>query len=199
MATTVSASVKHYDYEAKLNRMQRRALRFTWHRLQTRNGGKRVENVFEEVFDRLVRALPCVRDMFTTRMFLCAMARNETASLRDHAKNLTAPGLGRIRLEHLKNLLPVPISTSEVYKLLMRVILDRVERTLGEGQLWKQTGATLEAVTRKMECDNMRERVDVQRLLDLHFADDIVFIAQPISQAERMLADFDNACGKMSL
>ncbi|RCN37343.1 hypothetical protein ANCCAN_16757 [Ancylostoma caninum] len=66
--------------------MQRRALRFTWHRLQTRNGGKRVENVFEEVFDRLVRALPCVRDMFTTRMFLCAMARNETASLRDHAK-----------------------------------------------------------------------------------------------------------------
>lgn len=27
-----------------------------------------------------------MRDMFTTRMFLCAMSRNETASLRDHAK-----------------------------------------------------------------------------------------------------------------
>ncbi|KAK6764482.1 hypothetical protein RB195_024706 [Necator americanus] len=66
--------------------MQKRALRFTWHRLQTRNGGKRVENVFEEVFDRLARTLPCLKDMFTTRMFLCAMARNETASLRDHAK-----------------------------------------------------------------------------------------------------------------
>ncbi|CAJ0610102.1 unnamed protein product [Cylicocyclus nassatus] len=79
-------SLKHYDYESKLNKMQRRSLRFTWHRLHTRNGGKRVENVFEEVFDRLVRALPCVRDMFATRMFLSAMSRNETASLRDHAK-----------------------------------------------------------------------------------------------------------------
>ncbi|WKY15844.1 hypothetical protein Q1695_000935 [Nippostrongylus brasiliensis] len=82
----VAGTAKHYNYGDKLNRMQRRALRFTWHRLQTRNGGKRVENVFEEVFDRLVRALPSVRDMFATRMFLCAMSRNDTASLRDHAK-----------------------------------------------------------------------------------------------------------------
>ncbi|CAI4228767.1 unnamed protein product [Auanema sp. JU1783] len=83
-ATT--SAMKPYDYESKLNKLQRRGLRFTWHRLQTRNGGKRVENVFEEVFDRLIRYLPQIRDMFTTRMFLCAMSRNEMASLRDHAK-----------------------------------------------------------------------------------------------------------------
>ena len=80
------SAYKPYDYEGKLNKMQRRALRFTWHRLQTRNGGKRVENVFEEVFDKLIRQLPQIRDMFTTRLFLCAMSRNEMASLRDHAR-----------------------------------------------------------------------------------------------------------------
>uniref|UniRef100_A0A0K0D1S8 GLOBIN domain-containing protein n=1 Tax=Angiostrongylus cantonensis TaxID=6313 RepID=A0A0K0D1S8_ANGCA len=83
----MSSTLKHYNYDDKLNRLQRRALRFTWHRLHTRNGGKRVENVFEEVYDRLVRVLPSVKDIFTTRMFLCAMSRNETASLRDHARN----------------------------------------------------------------------------------------------------------------
>ena len=97
------------------------ALRFTWHRLQTRNGGKKVENVFEEVrllnisevrrsfivvigdqiqsvtvecvqvYDRLVRQLPAIRDMFTTRTFLCAMSRAEMASLRDHAKVRAPP------------------------------------------------------------------------------------------------------------
>ncbi|KJH42088.1 hypothetical protein DICVIV_11932 [Dictyocaulus viviparus] len=81
-----SSSTKHYNYEDKLNRLQRRALRFTWQRLHTRNGGKRVENVFEEVFDRLTKVIPALKDIFTTRMFLCAMSRNETASLRDHAK-----------------------------------------------------------------------------------------------------------------
>ncbi|VDM62013.1 unnamed protein product [Angiostrongylus costaricensis] len=44
----VGSTLKHYNYDDKLNRLQRRALRFTWHRLHTRNGGKRVENVFEE-------------------------------------------------------------------------------------------------------------------------------------------------------
>ncbi|VDO23969.1 unnamed protein product [Haemonchus placei] len=85
-SASISSTAMHYNYDDRLNRMQRRALRFTWHRLQTRNGGKRVENVLEEVFDRMVRALPSAKDMFTTRMFLCAMSKNETASLRDHAK-----------------------------------------------------------------------------------------------------------------
>ncbi|GMT32616.1 hypothetical protein PFISCL1PPCAC_23913, partial [Pristionchus fissidentatus] len=86
LATAPAPNLRHYDYDRKLNKMQKKALRFTWHRLQTRNGGKRVENVFEEVFDRMVRQLPCIRDMFTTRTFLCAMSKAEMASLRDHAK-----------------------------------------------------------------------------------------------------------------
>ncbi|GMR32003.1 hypothetical protein PMAYCL1PPCAC_02198, partial [Pristionchus mayeri] len=85
-ATNAASNIRHYDYDRKLNKMQKKALRFTWHRLQTRNGGKRVEHVFEEVFDKLVRQLPCIRDMFTTRTFLCAMSKTEMASLRDHAK-----------------------------------------------------------------------------------------------------------------
>uniref|UniRef100_A0A915BGT3 Uncharacterized protein n=1 Tax=Parascaris univalens TaxID=6257 RepID=A0A915BGT3_PARUN len=78
--------LRHYDYDAKLNRLQKRSLRFTWHRLQTRNGGKRVENVFEEVYDRMVRQQPVIRDMFTTRTFLSAMSRSDVATLRDHAR-----------------------------------------------------------------------------------------------------------------
>ncbi|VDM91434.1 unnamed protein product [Onchocerca ochengi] len=82
----ISPILKHYDYNSRLNRLQKRYLRFTWNRLQTKNGGKRVENVFEEVYDRLLRQLPGTWQMFTTRTFLSAMSRSETATLRDHAK-----------------------------------------------------------------------------------------------------------------
>ncbi|VIO88902.1 Uncharacterized protein BM_BM4144 [Brugia malayi] len=78
--------LKHYDYNSRLNRLQKRFLRFTWHRLQTKNGGKRVGNVFEEVYERLLRQLPGTWEMFTTRTFLSAMSRSETATPRDHAK-----------------------------------------------------------------------------------------------------------------
>uniref|UniRef100_A0A0N5BTT9 GLOBIN domain-containing protein n=1 Tax=Strongyloides papillosus TaxID=174720 RepID=A0A0N5BTT9_STREA len=76
----------HYNYDTKLNRLQKRSLRFTWHRLQTKNGGKRVENVFEEVFDRLIRIIPSIKDMFATRAFLSVMSRNECSTIRDHAR-----------------------------------------------------------------------------------------------------------------
>uniref|UniRef100_A0A913HI88 GLOBIN domain-containing protein n=1 Tax=Strongyloides stercoralis TaxID=6248 RepID=A0A913HI88_STRER len=78
--------VSHYNYDSKLNRLQKRSLRFTWHRLQTKNGGKRVENVFEEVFDKLIKIIPSIRDMFTTRAFLSVMSRNECSTIRDHAR-----------------------------------------------------------------------------------------------------------------
>uniref|UniRef100_A0A1I7Z8N5 GLOBIN domain-containing protein n=1 Tax=Steinernema glaseri TaxID=37863 RepID=A0A1I7Z8N5_9BILA len=78
--------IRHYNYETKLSKLQKRSLRFTWQRLHTRNGGKRVENVFEEVYDRLVKQLPIIRDMFTTRTFLSAMSRSDVSSLRDHAR-----------------------------------------------------------------------------------------------------------------
>uniref|UniRef100_A0A1I7TWD1 GLOBIN domain-containing protein n=1 Tax=Caenorhabditis tropicalis TaxID=1561998 RepID=A0A1I7TWD1_9PELO len=86
-AAPPAPALKHYNYDTRLSKIQKRAIRFTWHRLQTRNGGKRVENVFEEVFDKLVKNLPNIRDMFSTRMFLCAMSRGTTSTLRDHSKS----------------------------------------------------------------------------------------------------------------
>ncbi|EPB76241.1 hypothetical protein ANCCEY_04658 [Ancylostoma ceylanicum] len=43
----------------------------------------------------------------------------------------------------------------------------------------------------------MGVRVDGRLLHHLRFADDIVLIKPNISQAERMLADFDKACGEI--
>ncbi|EYC45304.1 hypothetical protein Y032_0432g1349 [Ancylostoma ceylanicum] len=59
--------------------------------------------------------------------------------------------------------------------------------------------ATLEDVMRRLEWDNMGVRVDGRLLHHLRFADDIVLIISNISQAERILADFDDACGKIGL
>uniref|UniRef100_A0A914EFK9 Globin family profile domain-containing protein n=1 Tax=Acrobeloides nanus TaxID=290746 RepID=A0A914EFK9_9BILA len=78
--------VRHYNYNARLNKLQKRSLRFTWQRLQTRNGGKKIEDVFNEVFERLMKQVPIMRDMFTTRAFLSAMSKNDVATLRDHAR-----------------------------------------------------------------------------------------------------------------
>ncbi|EPB77181.1 hypothetical protein ANCCEY_03707 [Ancylostoma ceylanicum] len=63
----------------------------------------------------------------------------------------------------------------------------------------KLFAATLEDVMRRLEWDNMGVRVDGRLLHHLRFADDIVFIKPNVSQAERMLADFDDACGKIGL
>ncbi|EPB69358.1 hypothetical protein ANCCEY_11549 [Ancylostoma ceylanicum] len=59
--------------------------------------------------------------------------------------------------------------------------------------------ATFEYVMRTLEWDNMGVRVDGRLLHHLRFADDIVLITPSISQAERMLADFDDACIKIGL
>ncbi|EPB68099.1 hypothetical protein ANCCEY_12808 [Ancylostoma ceylanicum] len=52
---------------------------------------------------------------------------------------------------------------------------------------------------RRLEWDNMGVRVDDRLLHHPRFADDIVLITPNITQAERMLADFDDACGKIGL
>uniref|UniRef100_A0A0K0D6S3 Reverse transcriptase domain-containing protein n=1 Tax=Angiostrongylus cantonensis TaxID=6313 RepID=A0A0K0D6S3_ANGCA len=52
---------------------------------------------------------------------------------------------------------------------------------------------------RTLEWNNMGVKNDGWQLHHLRFADDIVFITPGISQAERMLADFDKACGKIGL
>ncbi|EPB70136.1 hypothetical protein ANCCEY_10782 [Ancylostoma ceylanicum] len=58
---------------------------------------------------------------------------------------------------------------------------------------------TLEDIIRRLEYDNMGVRVDGRLLHHLRFADNIVFITPNISQAERMLADFDDVCAKIGL
>ncbi|KAE9412344.1 hypothetical protein Angca_010147, partial [Angiostrongylus cantonensis] len=59
--------------------------------------------------------------------------------------------------------------------------------------------ATLQNVMRTLEWDNMGVKIDGRQIHHLRFADDIVLITPDISQAERMLADFDKACGKIGL
>uniref|UniRef100_A0A0K0CVT1 Protein-tyrosine-phosphatase n=1 Tax=Angiostrongylus cantonensis TaxID=6313 RepID=A0A0K0CVT1_ANGCA len=55
----------------------------------------------------------------------------------------------------------------------------------------------LKNVMRTLEWDNMGVKIGGRKLHHLRFADDIVLITSNISQAERMLTDFDKACGKI--
>ncbi|KAE9418641.1 hypothetical protein Angca_008826, partial [Angiostrongylus cantonensis] len=59
--------------------------------------------------------------------------------------------------------------------------------------------ATLQNVMRTLEWDNVGVKIDGRQIHHLGFADDIVPTTPDISQAERMLADFDKACGKIGL
>ncbi|KAE9415931.1 hypothetical protein Angca_004400, partial [Angiostrongylus cantonensis] len=59
--------------------------------------------------------------------------------------------------------------------------------------------ATLQNVMRTLEWDNMGVKIDGRQIHHLRFADDIVLITPDISQAERVLADFYKACGKIGL
>ncbi|KAE9412843.1 hypothetical protein Angca_005462, partial [Angiostrongylus cantonensis] len=59
--------------------------------------------------------------------------------------------------------------------------------------------ATLQNVMRILEWDNMGVKIDGRQFHHLRFADDIVLTTPDISQAKRLLADFDRACGKIGL
>ncbi|VDM64864.1 unnamed protein product [Angiostrongylus costaricensis] len=59
--------------------------------------------------------------------------------------------------------------------------------------------ATLQNVMRTLEWDNLGVKIDGRQLHYLRFADGIVLITPNISQAERMLADFDIACENIGL
>ncbi|KAK6755622.1 hypothetical protein RB195_014163 [Necator americanus] len=54
--------------------------------------------------------------------------------------------------------------------------------------------ATLENAMRKLEWDDMGVKVDDRQIHHLRFADDIVLMTPSISQAERMLTEFDEKC-----
>uniref|UniRef100_A0A0K0CXD0 Reverse transcriptase domain-containing protein n=1 Tax=Angiostrongylus cantonensis TaxID=6313 RepID=A0A0K0CXD0_ANGCA len=59
--------------------------------------------------------------------------------------------------------------------------------------------ATLQNVMRTLEWENMGVNVDGRHIYHLLIADEIVLITPDIIQAERMHADFDNACEKTGL
>ncbi|KAK6762575.1 hypothetical protein RB195_023340 [Necator americanus] len=52
---------------------------------------------------------------------------------------------------------------------------------------------------RKLEWDDIGAKVDGHQLHQFRFADDIVLITPSISQAERMLTEFDETCGCIGL
>uniref|UniRef100_A0A0K0D7P2 Reverse transcriptase domain-containing protein n=1 Tax=Angiostrongylus cantonensis TaxID=6313 RepID=A0A0K0D7P2_ANGCA len=52
---------------------------------------------------------------------------------------------------------------------------------------------------RTLERDNMGVKIGGRQIHRLRFADDIVIITPDISQTERMLVDFDKACGRIGL
>uniref|UniRef100_A0A0K0DL84 Reverse transcriptase domain-containing protein n=1 Tax=Angiostrongylus cantonensis TaxID=6313 RepID=A0A0K0DL84_ANGCA len=74
-----------------------------------------------------------------------------------------------------------------------------VKREVRQGDTISQKlfTATHQNVMRTLEWDNMGVKIDGRQIHHLRFADDIVLITPDISQAERMLADFDKACGKI--
>ncbi|KAF7636581.1 hypothetical protein Mgra_00003975 [Meloidogyne graminicola] len=61
-----ASTIRHYNYEDRFTKLHKRALRFTWQRLLTRNGGKRIEVVFEEVFERMMHKIPIMKEMTDT-------------------------------------------------------------------------------------------------------------------------------------
>ncbi|VDO25618.1 unnamed protein product [Haemonchus placei] len=60
-------------------------------------------------------------------------------------------------------------------------------------------GLEVENIMRHLEWEDLGVKVDGRFLHHLRFADDIVLITPNIEQAERMLAEFDSACGKIGL
>ncbi|VDM64948.1 unnamed protein product [Angiostrongylus costaricensis] len=58
----------------------------------------------------------------------------------------------------------------------------------------KLFSVALQNVMRTLEWDNVGVKIDGGQLHHFGFADDIVRITPNISQAERMLDDFDKAC-----
>uniref|UniRef100_A0A0K0DNV4 Reverse transcriptase domain-containing protein n=1 Tax=Angiostrongylus cantonensis TaxID=6313 RepID=A0A0K0DNV4_ANGCA len=52
---------------------------------------------------------------------------------------------------------------------------------------------------RTLEWDNMGMKIDGRQLHHVRFASDIALITPNISQAKRMLADFDKACAEIGL
>ncbi|KAK6739387.1 hypothetical protein RB195_008083 [Necator americanus] len=90
--------------------------------------------------------------------------------------------------------------TTGISPFYKNIIID-VKRGVRQGDTIspKIFTATLENAMRKLEWDDMGVNVDGRQLHHLRFADDIVLITSSISQAERILTEFDETCGCIGL
>ncbi|KAK6737650.1 hypothetical protein RB195_020018 [Necator americanus] len=90
--------------------------------------------------------------------------------------------------------------TTGISPFYKNIIID-VKRGVRQGDTIspKIFTATLENAMRKLEWDDMGVKVDGRQLHHLRFADDIVLITPSISQAERLLTEFDETCGCIGL
>nr|CDJ81785.1 endonuclease-reverse transcriptase [Haemonchus contortus] len=69
----------------------------------------------------------------------------------------------------------------------------------GDNTSLKLFSAALKNIMRHLDWKDLGVKVDGRYLHHLRFAEGIVLITPNIEQAERMLAEFDNACGKIGL
>ncbi|KAK6755773.1 hypothetical protein RB195_014268 [Necator americanus] len=90
--------------------------------------------------------------------------------------------------------------TTGISPFYKNIIID-VKRGVRQGDSisLKIFTVTLENAMRKLEWDDMGVKVDGRQLHHLRFADDIVLVTPSISQAERMLTEFDETCGCIGL
>ncbi|KAK6740778.1 hypothetical protein RB195_008931 [Necator americanus] len=90
--------------------------------------------------------------------------------------------------------------TTGISPFYKNIIID-VKRGVRQGDTIspKIFTATVEKVKGKFEWDHMGVKFDGRQLHHLRFADDIVLLTPSISQAERMLTEFDETCGCIGL
>ncbi|KAK6762585.1 hypothetical protein RB195_023346 [Necator americanus] len=90
--------------------------------------------------------------------------------------------------------------TTAISPFYKNIVID-VKRGVRQGDTIspKIFTATLENAMRKLEWDDMGVKVDGRQLHHLRFADDMVLVTPSISQAERMLTEFDETCGCIGL
>uniref|UniRef100_A0A7I4YCE4 Reverse transcriptase domain-containing protein n=1 Tax=Haemonchus contortus TaxID=6289 RepID=A0A7I4YCE4_HAECO len=82
--------------------------------------------------------------------------------------------------------------------IFYKEVIVNVKRGVRQGDTIspKLFSAALENIMRHLEWEHLGVEVDGRFLHHLRFVDDIVLITPNIEQAERMLAEFDSACGK---
>ncbi|KAK6766173.1 hypothetical protein RB195_025836 [Necator americanus] len=127
-----------------------------------------------------------------------AYCPSSTSSLQDTIDHIhTVSKLIEVSREYK---MPLCLTFIDLKKAFDSVETEAVVEALdNQGVPTLEYKATLENAVRKLEWDDMGVKVDGRQLHHLRFADDIVLVTPSISQAERMLTEFDETCGCIGL